>query len=385
MASEIERVDGAVYSRAAVKRAALLAVALLNGCASSDAIEVENPLPQPKVTAATETPSRSVAVTSKKSKDLDPRLLRRFKALQVPPIKGKGDSASEAMVDLGRMLYFDKRLSVSHEVSCQSCHPLEQYGATNEAVSTGVRQQKGSRNAPTTYHAAGHISQFWDGRAANVEEQAKGPILNPVEMGMESPAAVEAMLRDIPGYCAAFELAFPKEHQPVSYENVGKAIGAFERGLVTPSRWDDYLKGDSDALTAKEKDGLRLFTNLGCMVCHTGEYVGGSMYEKLGVVEPWPNQSDKGRGGLTAHEDDEMTFKVPSLRNVAMTAPYFHDGSAKTLDHAVRMMARHQLGDELDDDEVASLVAWLSALTGPLPKEYIKVPKLPPGAAKGGK
>jgi cytochrome c peroxidase len=248
---------------------------------------------------------------------------------------------------------------------------------THDAVSLGIHNQQGSRNAPTTYHAAGHLSQFWDGRAPNVEEQAKGPILNPREMGMTNGKQVETVLTAIPGYVDAFAKAFPDAKQPLSYDNVGKAIGAFERGLFTPSRWDDYLKGDPSALTAREKEGLRLFTNLGCMVCHTGEYVGGSMYEKLGVVEPWPNQNDKGRGSITSSDGDAMTFKVPSLRNVAMTAPYFHDGSAKTLSDAVRMMARHQLGEELEDDEAEALVAWLSALTGPLPKDYIAAPKLP--------
>jgi cytochrome c peroxidase len=164
-------------------------------------------------------------------------------------------------------------------------------------------------------------------------------------------------------------------------KNIGAAIGAFERGLVTPGRWDRYLLGDRAALSAKEKEGLRVFTGVGCMVCHTGELLGGSMYEKLGEAVPWPDGSDRGRAGVTHDPSDDMMFKVPSLRNVGRTAPYFHDGSAKTLEQAVRMMGMHQLGVELTQEEVSSLVAWLSALTGALPGEYIRRPALPGDAA----
>lgn len=306
--------------------------------------------------------------------EVSPRLLRRFRPLRAP------EPEPEALVSLGRMLYFDPRLSASGEVSCQSCHPLEKYGATPDAFSKGVRGQTGDRNAPTTYNAAGHFTQFWDGRARTLEEQAKGPILNPKEMGMPSPASVVETLEAIPGYVAMFATAFPREKPAVTYDHLADAIGAFERGLVTPSRWDRFLEGDRDALDSTETEGFKAFSNLGCMVCHTGELVGGSMHEKLGAVVAWPNQKDKGRARVTNSAADEMVFKVPSLRNVAMTPPYFHDASATTLDEAVRLMARHQLGVEATDDEVKSIVAWLGTLTGELPTAYIAAPTLPPPA-----
>jgi cytochrome c peroxidase len=306
--------------------------------------------------------------------DLNPRLLRRFKPLRAN--LSQGSLAAPALVDLGRMLYFEPRLSRTKTVSCDSCHPLAKYGTTNDANSTGVGGQHGGRNAPSTYNAAGQFSQFWDGRSLNVEDQTAQPLLNPAEMGMTAESTVAA-LTAIPGYSGLFRVAFPADQHPISLKNVGAAIGAFERGLVTPGRWDRYLSGDGTALSAKEKEGLRVFTGIGCMVCHTGELVGGSMYEKLGEAVPWPEGSDRGRAGVTHEPSDDMMFKVPSLRNVARTAPYFHDGSAKTLEQAIRMMGMHQLGLELTQEEVASLVAWLSALTGPLPGEYIRRPALP--------
>jgi cytochrome c peroxidase len=310
--------------------------------------------------------------------EFNPRLLRRFRALRASLGTGK---PNEAEVNLGRMLYFEKRLSTNGTLSCNSCHPLGSYGADGESTSLGHDGKRGGRNSPTVYHAAGYFAQFWDGRAANVEQQAKGPILNPVEMGMKDAAQVEAVLEAIPAYRAAFKAAYPKDAEPVSYDNLGRAIGAFERGLVTPARWDKYLGGDKTALSKEETEGLRVFTNVGCMVCHTGEFVGGSMFAKVGVVEPWPNQKDQGRYEVTKNDGDRMSFKVPTLRNIEKTAPYFHDGSAKTLDEAVRAMGRHQLGLDLAPTEVSSIVSWLKTLTGELPTEYIAAPKLPGSSA----
>jgi len=311
---------------------------------------------------------------------VNPRLLRRFAPLR-PRIDIDTDKALPARVDLGRMLYFDKRLSKNHDFSCNSCHGLERYGVDNEVTSLGHRRQRGARNSPTVYNAAGLMAQFWDGRANTIEEQALGPILNPVEMAMPDGAQVVRVLKSMPEYVEAFEKAFPEEKKPVRFENVGRAIGAFERGLSTPSRWDEYLQGNTRALSEAEVDGLKAFSNLGCMVCHTGESVGGSMYQKVGAVIPWPNQSDPGRFAVTKNEADRMVFRVPTLRNVARTAPYFHDGSAKTLPEAVRMMGKHQLGVDLSETETASIVAWLDSLTGSLPSAYIKEPTLPPSTA----
>ena len=317
-------------------------------------------------------------VTRSEVGEVNPRLLRRFKPVR-KSLAAPGATIAPAMADLGRMLFFDKRLSRDHDLSCNSCHALDKFGVDNEPTSLGAKRHRGRRNSPTVYNAAGHFTAFWDGRAASVEEQAKGPILNPDEMAMPSAAAVVATLQRIPGYVAAFGAAFPGEASPVTYDHVGLAIGAFERNLVTPSRWDRYLAGDRHALSPQEIKGLRLFTDLGCMTCHTGEFVGGSMFQKAGIAAPWPNQADQGRFEVTKLASDRMLFKVPSLRNVAKTAPYFHDGSSATLDEAIEMMARHQIGEELGADDVAAIQAWLGTLTGELPAAYIAAPALPPG------
>jgi cytochrome c peroxidase len=315
---------------------------------------------------------RAAAANVASDDDLSPRVLRRFVALEAAP--QAGDSA---IADIGRLLYYDTRLSKSGDVSCNTCHPLDKYGTTADRVSTGVFGRKGVRNAPSTYHASGHFAQMWDGRSPSVEAQAMMPIENREEMGL-SPAEAVAAIDGIPGYRARFAAAFADDVTPVTFARIGVALGAFERGLVTPARWDRYLRGDSNVLTAREKAGAKLFANLGCIVCHTGPYVGGSMFEHLGARVPWPASTDRGRKTVTGLMADDMVFKVPSLRNVAKTAPYFHDGSAPTLEVAVRMMARHQLGVELEDDEVRELEAWLGSLTGEIPTEYIKQPELPP-------
>jgi cytochrome c peroxidase len=315
--------------------------------------------------------------TRSDSSDVNPRLLRRFKAVR-KSFELTSTPASPALTDLGRMLFFDKRLSRDNDLSCNSCHHLDQFGVDNEPTSVGAKGQRGRRNSPTVFNAAGHFTSFWDGRAGNVEEQAKGPILNPAEMAMPDAAAVVTVLQKIPGYAAAFRDAFPGEASPITYDNVGRAIGAFERKLVTPSRWDRYLAGDHRALTAEEVTGLKLFTDLGCMTCHTGEFVGGSMFQKAGIAAPWPNQKDQGRYEVTKLDSDRMLFKVPSLRNVAKTGPYFHDGSAATLEEAIEMMARHQIGEELSASDVKSIASWLGALTGEVAEAYIHAPQLPP-------
>ena len=314
-----------------------------------------------------------------KAGEINPRLLRRFEPLR-SQIETAANSITSAKVELGRMLFFEKRLSRQQDLSCNSCHDLEHYGVDGRVTSPGTHGALGTRNSPTVYNAAGFFVQFWDGRAASVEEQATGPILNPVEMALPSAEQGERVLKSIPEYVAAFKTAFPDEQQPVTFANVGRAIGAFERRLTTPSRWDDYLRGNESALSAAELEGLKVFTNVGCMVCHTGEFVGGSMYQKVGVVEPWPNQKDQGRFETTKQDGDRMMFKVPTLRNVAKTAPYFHDGSAPTLDVAVRKMGKHQLGLALSEQEVASVVAWLGSLTGELPRDYVTAPALPPSS-----
>jgi cytochrome c peroxidase len=287
-----------------------------------------------------------------------------------------GDLANDARLTLGRLLYFDARLSKNHDVSCNSCHGLDTAGVDGDAVSTGHRGQKGGRNAPTVYNAALHVAQFWDGRAADVEAQALGPPLNPIEMAMPNGEAVEAVLASIPGYVELFAEAFPGEEPPLSYVNMGRAIGAFERTLLTPSSFDDFMSGDLDALTPAQLAGLRTFLSKGCITCHNGAAVGGAQYQKLGLVNPY-STNDIGREAVTNDELDRFVFKVPSLRNVTRTGPWFHDGVVGSLPEAVRLMAWHQLGIKLSGEEVASIVEFLGSLDGRIPDEWLVAPELP--------
>lgn len=313
--------------------------------------------------------------------DIAPQRLRMFKPLPEAMPAAAG-AASPAMIELGRMLYYENRISKSQKFSCNSCHPLDNYGVDNQRTSEGHGGKRGDRNSPTSYNAAGHLAQFWDGRAADVEEQAKGPILNPVEMAMPDEASVIAVLESIPQYVAMFKRAFPRDKQALTYDNIGKAIGAFERGLVTPSRWDKFLLGDKNALTAAEKAGFNKFYESGCIACHSGTYVGGTSYQKLGAIKPFPQAHDVGRFNVTKSEPDKMVFKVPSLRNVEKTWPYLHDGSVRSLDEMVKIMAKHQVVATLSDADIAQITTFLRSLTGSIPKDYIKQPVLPPSTAK---
>jgi cytochrome c peroxidase len=296
----------------------------------------------------------------------------------LPTVMNSRDNVvTEAKVKLGRILYYDPRLSASQTISCNTCHPLDAYGADSERVSTGHKNQKGTRNAPTVYNAAGHFVQFWDGRAPTVEEQAKGPMTNPVEMAMPSGAVAVQVIKSMPEYSALFQTAFPQDTDPVTYNNMALAIGAFERGLVTPSRWDAFLQGDQSALSDAEKSGFNTFAATGCQWCHYGPYVGGAAYQKVGVMKPWPTQTDQGRYQVTKEDIDKMVFKVPSLRNITKTGPYFHDGSVPTLHQAIRNMADYQRGVELTEAQIRSIETWMGSLTGQIPTSYIKPPELP--------
>jgi cytochrome c peroxidase len=283
---------------------------------------------------------------------------------------------TEEKIRLGRMLYYDARMSINDQISCNSCHDLARYGVDGEPTSLGHEGKRGARNSPTPYNAAFHVAQFWDGRAPDVEEQAKGPVLNPVEMGMPDADYVVRVLRGIPGYAPLFQAAFPDDPDPIDYDNVARAIGAFERRLVTPGRFDDFLGGQLDALSDAEVAGLAKFLDTGCATCHQGATVGGLMFQKLGLVHPYETK-DLGRYEVTRNEADRFFFKVPSLRNVGKTGPWFHDGSIATLDEAVRKMAWHQLGKELSDEEVRSIEAFLASLTGRIDEAYVARPTLP--------
>ncbi len=339
--------------------------ALCVACASSD--------DDPRVRAA-EQGKKAPAVPDRAQ--LAERARRIFGPLpdQVP----RSDySLTPARTDLGRKLYYDPRLSKSQQISCNSCHDLARYGVDGEPTSPGHRGQRGARNSPSVYNAALHIAQFWDGRSPDVEDQAKGPILNPVEMAMPSEEATVALLRSIPGYRADFEAAFPDDDEPISYDNMALAIGAFERRLMTPSPFDAFLAGDDDALDDVQLAGLETFVNTGCVTCHQGPAIGGRMYQKLGLVKPYAT-ADTGRHAVTGLEGDRGVFKVPSLRNIEKTGPYLHDGSIESLDEMIRIMAEYQLGRALEDGQVASIRAFLGALTGRPDASYVAKPALPP-------
>lgn len=312
---------------------------------------------------------------------LDEAQLKHFAPLPAS-VAPKPGGPAEARVALGRMLYYDARLSRSQTLSCNSCHDLAKYGVDGEPTSKGFHDQRGGRNSPTVYNAAAQFAQFWDGRAADVEAQAKGPILNPIEMAMPNEQAVVAVLESIPEYVAAFRKAFPDDKKPVTYDNMALAIGTFERGLLTPARWDKFLAGDKAALTAEEQAGAHTFVTAGCATCHAGALVGGNIYQKLGAAQAYPDVSDPGRFQVTKSEGDRMYFKVPSLRNIARTGPYFHTGKVATLDIAVAQMAEYQLGKQLTAAEISSIVTFLNALTGEIPAQYIQMPELPKSTPK---
>lgn len=349
----------------------MLASCLAAGCENKKEAPPASTVPP----AASKEATRAVAPVT-----VDRALLNAFAVLPETMNAPSGAASAEA-VALGKQLYFETRLSKNQDISCNSCHGLETFGVDNKPTSPGHKGQLGARNSPTVYNAALHSAQFWDGRAKDVEAQALGPILNPVEMAMKDEAAVLAVLKSIPEYVAAFKAAFPADKDPLTYANVGKAIGAFERTLVTPSRWDKYLAGDDSALTDKERAGLAKFLDVGCNTCHAGAAVGGRDFKKLGQVKAWPSEvKDSGRFDVTKDPADKNVFKVPSLRNIEKTAPYFHDGSVKTLPEAVKLMATHQLGKDLSDADVESIVTFLESLTGDLPK--IEKPTLPKSTAK---
>lgn len=332
----------------------LALVAASGGCASSDG--------EPALDAA------AVAELTTKASSL-------FGPLPADAAIESNPSTPER-VELGRKLYADPRLSLANDISCNSCHQLDRYGVDGEPTSPGHAGQRGGRNSPTSFNAALHVAQFWDGRSPDVEDQAKGPVLNPIEMAMPSAEAVEEKLRGIEGYGPLFAAAFPGEEQPITFDNMALAIAAFERKLITPAPFDDFLGGDAKALDAQQLRGLQTFIETGCITCHLGSTVGGRMFQKLGLVKPYPTE-DAGRFEVTGRESDRGVFKVPSLRNVAKTGPWFHDGSVTELSEAIRIMAEHQLGKTLDDQQVADIAAFLDSLTGTLDPKLAAAPTLP--------
>ena len=303
-------------------------------------------------------------------------LLQKAKTLfgELPDVAlNPENSITDEKVALGKTLYFDKRLSKDNTISCNSCHNLDTYGVDNLSFSPGNDGGLGGRNSPTVLNAALHISQFWDGRAKDVEEQAGGPILNPVEMAMPNEKAVIDRLSKIEEYNNLFAKAFPNEKDPITYINIQKAIGAFERKLIVPSKFDDYLAGNENALNQQEKDGLETFTSVGCTACHSGNLLGGQLFQKFGLMSNYwehtkSKKIDEGKFEVTKNEADKYVFKTPSLRNIEKTYPYFHDGSVDRLEDAVNIMAKTQLNKELTQKETTDIVAFLKTLTGEVPQ-----------------
>jgi cytochrome c peroxidase len=291
-------------------------------------------------------------------------------------------------VELGRLLYLDPRFSSTGTISCNSCHNVMLGGEDNRAVSMGVHGQTGGRSAPTVWNSGFSSSQFWDGRAATLEEQAKGPVTNPIEMGMNELEEAMDRVRDIPGYRPYFERAFPGK-DPMTVDNAAKAVAAYERTLITPdSAYDRYVKGDKQAMSGQQVRGMKSFADAGCTACHSGPAFNGPVmapgtgffmkfptFADNDYVKKYQLTDDTGRFTVTSEEADRFMWKVPTLRNIALTAPYFHNGAVGTLDEAVRVMARVQLNKDLNDEQVADIEAFLSALTGEFPEQ--PMPRLP--------
>ena len=317
----------------------------------------------------------------------DPLILRAQQLFKPIPIKAPdlpGNPATADKVALGAMLYFDPRLSATHSISCASCHNPGLGGADNSPTSAGFHGTRGGRNSPTVFNAAYNFAQFWDGRARDLEEQAGGPMVNPVEMASPKQHVAE-QLAALPQYRTDFARAFPGASDPVTLANAQKAIAVFEATLITPNApFDRFLRGDPAALNADQKAGLALFIDKGCASCHAGVNMGGAMYARFGAIAApdarYRPAGDRGRSGVTGKAADDYVFKVPSLRNIALTAPYFHTGSEQDLAKVVGVMARAQLRQTLNAGEITSIVAFLQTLTGDQPR--IVMPQLPASDAR---
>jgi len=304
-----------------------------------------------------------------------PGLQAKAKAIfgQLPQLaENPNNPITKEKLTLGKKLYFDNRLSKDNTQSCNTCHNVATYGVDNSPLSKGNNGGFGTRNSPTTYNAALHSTQFWDGREPDVEAQAGGPILNPAEMAMPSEKSVVKRLSGIEEYHTLFAAAFPDDKKPISFDNVKKAIGVYERTFITPSKFDDYLAGNNSALNQQEKEGLQTFINVGCVTCHSGNVLGGHLFQKFGLMQNYWELTnskviDNGKFDVTKNEADKYVFKTPSLRNIEKTYPYFHDGSVQDLSEATKIMAKLQLNKDLNDKELNDLVTFMNTLTADIP------------------
>ena len=317
----------------------------------------------------------------------DSKLIEEAKTLfkpipsAVPAVKD--NAITREKVELGKLLFFEPRISSSHLISCNTCHNLSMGGDDNLETSIGHGWQKGPRNSPTVLNAVFNAAQFWDGRAADLKAQAKGPVQAGVEMA-STPDRVVRTLSSMPEYVDRFKKAFPNEADAVTFDNMAKAIEAFEATLITPAApFDQFIEGNVNALTAEQKQGLKLFIDKGCASCHAGLNIGGEGYYPFGVVERPGAEvlpaGDKGRFQVTKTATEEYVFRAGPLRNIELTAPYFHSGKVWSLEEAVAIMGTSQLGEQLDDKDVKSIVAFLRSLTGQQPK--VEIPILPVSTA----
>ncbi|MFK7928314.1 MAG: cytochrome-c peroxidase [Myxococcota bacterium] len=352
-----------------LSRLTLTHTAALLACVAAACV----PTPRPNEASQGTDPSAAPVTTAA----LNKTLTEAFQPLPTSLVDAKRPP-SAAQIELGRMLYFESRLSKSQDLSCSSCHRLNRFGVDNKPTSLGANGVALARNAPSIYNAGLHVAQGWDGRFPDLEAQTRAHLLDPLVMAQSDAADVVASVQSIPGYPPLFAAAFPHSAEPVSVDTIALSIGAFERTLLTPSPLDDYLHGDVSALSPAEIAGATLFVEAGCTTCHTGPTLGGTTHKKLGVVEAYETD-DLGRFSHTGIEADRHVFKVPSLRNVAHTAPYFHDGSVRGLPTAVKLMAKHQLGKEMSDNDARTISIFLEALNGRIDVEHTKRPKLPEG------
>lgn len=338
---------------------------------------------RPLRTAAATVLALALSVSLSSAEDLRDVALEVFKPLPSTIPAVKDNRITPEKIELGKALFFDPRLSASGVFSCNSCHNLGTGGDDNLETSVGHGWQKGPRNSPTVLNAVLNEAQFWDGRAEDLKEQAKGPVQASVEMA-NTPDQVVVTLKSMPQYVTWFKAAFPGEEDPVTFDNMARAIEAFEATLITPAPFDAYLNGDDEALSDIEKQGLALFMDKGCSACHSGINVGGHGYYPFGLIErPGAEvlpENDRGRFEVTKTADDSYVFRASPLRNVAVTAPYFHSGRVWDLGVAVAIMGTSQLGEELNDEEVGQIVAFLGSLTGTVPQ--ITYPILPPETAE---
>lgn len=326
-----------------------------------------------------------LAAASLYAAEADVELMNKAKAI-LGPLPASMPSSENPItlekVKLGNALFWESRISVDKTVSCAKCHPIGLYAVDGLRKSVGNNCKENPRNDPTVFNAASQISEHWIGNRTSVEDQAKQALVGPPSFGMPDYGSVEKILKGMKGYVAMFKEAFPGDKDPVTVDNFAKAVGAFERTLVTPAPFDDFMQGNAAALTEQQKRGLTAFMDTGCMTCHFSPYVGGQMYQKFGVFEPYQKYTksqsvDEGRFAVTKNPSDKFVFKVPVLRNVAETSPYFHDGSVDKLIDAVTIMAKIQLAKDLSPGQAADVAAFLGSLTGKIPDAALKVPVLP--------